>query len=105
MTWEKSTRRKGPRVVKVILDLDTSFFTNSHFHPSPSRNWPPNLEDVHRPRFGPVRILNGEGTCVRVISVDELLSRPKINSWNRLGQDTSRRPPKRSVKTKVVRDV
>ena len=54
-------------------------------------------------QFGPVRVLNAAGECVRVWSVEELNARPQSLGWE--PKEPGHKPTKRSHKRKHVAGV
>lgn len=96
----KQYKRRGPRGHQVYIPIvDDTFFSRSEFH-APHGNDPKcDLPNVGGCGFSEVRVLNADGECVRIISVDELNAR-QGKQWHIGHNPEGKRSSKRSVKTK-----
>lgn len=60
--------------------IDRAFFERSYMPPLASARGPVRIYTYTGDYYGPVRVLNAAGECVRVISVEELRQRPSLKA-------------------------
>lgn len=96
-----SKKPRGTSASAQDTDIDHAFFERAYMAPISSSRGPVRLDDPLGPRFGPVRILNAVGECVRVIGMDELAKRcvPFQSDW--VGSQDTWNNRQRGVKPRV----